>query len=629
MSSLFTNSIDNNDVHPQRLVRIVYLLLILTTLVVFHQLPSHDFVNLDDDLFVYENPQVQAGFTTESVLWAFTTFHPDYWRPLSWLSHMLDCQLFGLRPGLHHLINLLFHLANSALLLFILRKMTGSLWRSSFVAALFALHPLHVESVAWVAERKDVLSAFFWLLTIWAYSSYAERPGRNRYLVVLLFFALGLMTKPMVVTLPIVLLLLDFWPLGRLQTHHLAPGSDPGAAKPSAISLVWEKIPLFALSAAMVGLTLFATKEGGTLKSLDLFPLSARIGNALVTYLSYIIKMMWPQGLAVYYPHPGAFPIWQSVGAGLLLICLSVISIGAGRDRPYLAVGWLWYLITLLPVIGLIQAGSQAMADRYTYLSLIGPFIMIAWTVPSLLQGWRHRQVGLALASTIVLSSLVVCTWMQLRYWKNSLTLFQHTIDVTIDNYFAHNNLGVALARQGRLEEAIHHHSESLRIRPDQAEVHNNLANALAARGDFEEAIGHYYEALRIKPDFASAHNNLGSVLARQGKVDEAVNHYREALRIKPDYAGAHYNLGNVLVDRGNVDEAISHYTATLQLWPDWAGAHNNLGFALEKRGRLEEAISHYKEALRIRPDYAKAKDNLERALRLVIQPPTVSRVIT
>jgi tetratricopeptide (TPR) repeat protein len=472
--------------------------------------------------------------------------------------------------------------------------------------------------VAWVAERKDVLSAFFWLLTIWAYSSYAERPGLNRYLLVLLFFALGLMTKPMVVTLPVVLLLLDFWPLGRLQMHHVPPGSNPGAAKPSAISLVWEKIPLFALSAAMVGLTLFATKEVGTLKSLDLFPLSTRIGNALVTYLSYIIKMIWPQGLAVYYPHPGAFPIWQSMGAGLLLICLSVISIGAGRDRPYLAVGWLWYLITLLPVIGLIQAGSQAMADRYTYLSLIGPFIMIAWSVPSLLQGWRHRRVGLALASTIVLSFLVVCTWVQLGYWKNSLTLFQHTIDVTIDNYFAHNNLGVALTRRGRLEEAIGNYNEALRIKPDEAEVHNNLGNALMARGDFEEAIDHYYEALRINPDFASAHNNLGSVLARMGKVDEAVNHYEEALRIKPDYAGAHYNLGKVLADQGSVDEAISHYTEALRIWPDWAGAHNNLGLALEKRGKPEEAISHYKEALRIRPDYAKAQDNLERVLQML-----------
>ena len=335
--------------------------------------------------------------------------------------------------------------------------------------------------------------------------------------------------------------------------------------------------------------------------------------------------MVWPHKLAVFYPYPTAIPLWQSAGAGLLLIAVSVLLMRARAKRPYLAVGWLWYLTTLLPVIGLVQVGSQAMADRYAYLSLIGPFIMIAWSIPSLLQGWRHRQVALAFASTIVLSFLVVCTWVQVRYWKNSLTLFQHAIDVTTDNYFAHNNLGVALARQGRLEEAIHHHSESLRIRPNQAEVHNNLGNALVARGDFEEALGHYYEALRIKPDFASAHNNLGSVLARQGKVDEAVKHYQAALRIKPDYAGAHYNLGNVLVDRGNVDEAIRHYTATLQIWPDWAGAHNNLGLALEKRGRLEEAISHYKEALRIRPDYAKAQDNLERALRLVIQAPKVS----
>jgi Flp pilus assembly protein TadD len=425
------------------------------------------------------------------------------------------------------------------------------------------------------------------------------------------------MTKPMVVTLPIVLLLLDFWPLGRLQSHEMSTDSDLDVPKSSLIRLTLEKIPLFILAALTVVTTLVAQQKVGALKSLEAFPLTIRIANALVSYISYIAKMMWPQGLAVYYPHPGAVPMWQSAGAGLLLICLSVILIRAGRNRPYLAVGWFWYLVTLLPAIGLVQVGSQAMADRYTYLSLIGPFIMIAWTVPSLLQGWRHRRVGLAFASTILLSSLVVCTWVQLRYWKNSVTLFQHTVDVTIDNYFAHNNLGVALARQGRLEEAIHHHSESLRIRPDQAEVHNNLANALAARGDFEEAVRHYYEALRIKTDFASAHNNLGSVLARQGKVDEAVNHYQEALRIKPDHAGAHYNLGKVLTDQGSVEKAISHYTEALRIWPDWAGAHNDLGFALESRGRLEEAISHYKKALSIRPNYAKAKGNLERALRL------------
>jgi Flp pilus assembly protein TadD len=375
----------------------------------------------------------------------------------------------------------------------------------------------------------------------------------------------------------------------------------------------------------MIGLTLLATMEAGTLKSFELFPLSTRIANAVVTYLSYIIKMVWPQGLAVYYPHPGAVPVWQSAGAGILLLCLSVILIGAGRNRPYLAVGWLWYLITLLPVIGLVQAGSQAMADRYTYLSLIGPFIMIAWTVPSLLQGWRHRRVGLAFASTILLSSLVVCTWVQLRYWKNSVTLFQHTIDVTIDNYFAHNNLGVALAEQGRLEEAIGHYNEALRIKPGEAEVHNNLGNALVARGNFEEAIGHYYEALRIQPNYARTHNNLGNVLARLQDVDEAENHYREALRLEPDYAGAHYNLANVLASQGNAEEAISHFNEALKIRPDWAGAHNNLGVVLERRGRLAEAIDHYREALRFRPDYGTAQDNLERSLQLLNDSAEVS----
>ncbi|MGD8706009.1 MAG: tetratricopeptide repeat protein [Syntrophobacterales bacterium] len=600
-----------------RLPRLVYLLLIFATLVVFHRLPSHDFINLDDNLLVYENPQVLAGFTKGGLIWAFTQYHAEYWHPVTWLSHMLDCQLFGLRPGLHHLTSLVFHLANCVLLLFILRKMTGALWRSALVTALFAIHPLHVESVAWVAERKDVLSAFFWFLTIWAYVRYAEQPGLRPYLLVVLFFGLGLMAKPMVVTLPFVLLLLDYWPLGRLQLQDVRSVKDLDVHRASLFRLVWEKIPLFVLTAVTIVATVVVQDKVGALKSLQTFPLKTRIANALVSYTSYITKMMWPHKLAVYYPYPEAIPLWQIAGSGLLLLGVSVMVMKAAKSRLYLAVGWLWYLGTLVPVIGLVQVGSQAMADRYTYLSLVGLFIMIAWGVPSILSGWRHERIVFAIASAILLLGCMLGTWRQIGHWQNSITLFQHTVRVTSDNHFAHNNLGVALARGGRLAAATYHYSQALRIKPDRAEVHNNLGNALAAQGSVDRAADHYYQALEIDSNNARAYNNLGNLLANQGKTEEAINHYNEALRLEPDYAGAHYNLGTALAEQGKTEQAIKHVTEALRLMPYWAGAHNNLGVLLERRGRLDEAIDHYHEALRLDPDYAKARANLERALSL------------
>ena len=600
-----------------RLPRLVYLLLIFATLVVFHRLPTHDFINLDDNLLVYENPQVLAGFTKEGVIWAFTQYHAEYWHPVTWLSHMLDCQFFGLRPGLHHLTSLLFHLANCALLLLILRKMTGALWRSAFVAALFAIHPLHVESVAWVAERKDVLSAFFWFLTIWAYVRYAEQPKLRRYLVVLFFFGLGLMTKPMVVTLPFVLLLLDYWPLGRLQLQNMKTVSYLDIPRASLFRLVWEKIPLFVLTAVTIVATVVVQDKVGALRSLETFPLKTRIANGLVSYTSYMAKMIWPHKLAVYYPYPETIPLWKIAGSGLLLLGLSVMVIKAVKNRPYLAVGWFWYLGTLVPVIGLVQVGSQAMADRYTYLSLIGLFIMVAWSVPGILAGWRHEKTAFAIASAILLLGCMVGTWRQVGHWQDSITLFQHTVRVTSDNHFAHNNLGVALTRSGRLAEATYHYSEALRIKPDRAQVHNNLGNALAAQGNVDRAVDHYYQALEIDSNNSRAYNNLGNLLANQGKAEEAINHYNEALRLEPDYVEAHYNLGTALAEQGRTEEAIDHLTEALRLMPYWAGAHNNLGVLLERRGRLDEAIDHYHEALRISPDYDKARNNLERALRL------------
>jgi tetratricopeptide (TPR) repeat protein len=600
-----------------RLPYAVYLVLILATLAVFHQLPSHDFVNYDDDLFVYENPQVRNGFSKEGVIWAFTSFSPDYWKPLSWLSHMLDCELFGLRPGMHHLTNLLLHVANTVLLLLVLNRISGALWPSSFVAALFALHPLHVESVAWVAERKDVLGAFFWFLTIWAYSRYVDRPLFGRYLLVLLLFALGIMAKPMVVTLPFVLLLLDYWPLERMQLHSMKLKGERGMKQSSAFRLVCEKIPLFVLSGAITVVTIIAQRQVGALKSIEAYPLTLRIANALVSYISYIGKMVWPHKLAVFYPYPTAIPLWQSAGAGLLLIIVTVLFMKAAANRPYLVVGWLWYLVTLLPVIGLVQVGGQAMADRYTYLSLIGLFIIIAWGVPSLLAGWRQGKKAIALASAVLLLGFVTCSVLQVRYWRDSVSLFRHTDKVTSNNDVAHNHLGIALASQGKLEEAMSHYAAALRIKPREQYVHSNLGIALVRQGRLQEAIVHYEEALRIRPDFALAHNNLGNALATQGKLEEAMSHFSEALRSKPDFAEAHNNLGNALAIQGKFEEAMNHFSEALRSKPDYAGAHNNLGNAFAMQGKLEEAMNHYSEAARINPEHAQAHNNLGNMLAM------------
>ncbi|MGD8916346.1 MAG: tetratricopeptide repeat protein [Syntrophobacterales bacterium] len=590
----------------------VCILLTIAIAVVFLQLPGHDFVNYDDDLFVYENSQVRKGLSKEGVIWALTSFSPDYWKPLSWLSHMLDCELFGLKPGMHHLVNLLFHLANSVLLLLVLNRMTGALWPSSFVAALFALHPLHVESVAWVAERKDVLSAFFWLLAVRAYSRYVERPRSRRYLLALFFFALGLMAKPMVVTLPFVLLLLDYWPLERMEINRLrVKQNEGGMARSSVFHLVWEKIPFIVLSGATTVVTIIAQRQVGALKSFEGFPFSHRIANALVSYVSYIGKMVWPHKLAVFYPYPTTIPLWQSAGAGLLLITISVLLLRAAANRPYLAVGWLWYVVTLLPVIGLVQVGVQAMADRYTYLSIIGLFIIIAWGIPSVLASWRHRKKAIALAATVLLLVFAICSMRQVSYWQDSASLFQHTNKVTINNDVAHNHLGLALAAQGRFEEAMSHYVQALRIKPREPWVHSNLGIALARQGRLAQAIDHYEEALRIKPDLAKAHNNLGNALAKQGKLEEAMSHYAEALRIKPDFEKAHNNLGNALARQGKLEEAMSHYAEALRINPDYAGAHNNLGNALAMQGKLEEAMDHYSQALRINPEDAEAHNNL------------------
>jgi len=548
---------------------VVCLFLVLAVVVAYWPVYNCDFINLDDDTYVTENPNVQRGLSKTGFVWAFTTFHGSNWHPLTWLSHMLDCELFGLKAGMHHLTNLLFHIANSILLFVVFRRMTGALWQSAFVAALFAIHPLHVESVAWVAERKDVLSTFFWMLTLWAYVSYTERPGVSRYIWVVILFALGLMAKPMVVSLPFVLLLMDYWPLDRFKWGGTNQGNSFGSKRLNVFQLIWEKIPLFALSLFSCVMTFLSERGGMIMGSLEGLATGPRIANALVSYISYIRKMFWPLDLAVFYPHPETVSIWKATGAGLLLLFMSIMFVRAARSRPYFAVGWLWYLGTLIPVIGIVQVGWQAMADRYTYIPLIGLFILISWGASDLLEKWRHRKKILGAAICLLLSICMVFTWFQVRRWKDSMTLFRHAINVTSGNYLAHNNLGVHLVDMGRHKEAITHYSEALKIKPGFAGAYNNLGVALAGLGQIDAAIAQFFKALRLAPKDAETYNNLGSAFANRGNIQEAVRYFAKALRIRPHYAEAQNNLGNAFIIQGNIEKGIEHLHEALRIKPD------------------------------------------------------------
>lgn len=588
--------------------------LIIITLAIYWPVRSHDFVYLDDYSYVFENFHVQDGITLDSVAWAFTTVHSANWHPLTWLSHILDCQLFGLNPGRHHLTNLFFHISNTLLLFFIFRKMTGRQWESAFIAALFAVHPLHVESVAWISERKDVLSTFFFMLTVWYYIGYAKNQAICRYLLVLLVFSLGLMSKPMLVTLPFVLLLLDFWPLNRFGFQKLSC-SDSTQKKETVLHLIGEKIPLFVLAVLSSCITFYAQKHGEAVIPLVDVSLKSRIMVALVAYAGYIEKMVYPVKLAVFYPYPKIIPWFALAGAALLLFFLSFLSIIFIKKRPYFIVGWLWYLGTLVPVIGLIQVGSQSMADRYTYIPLIGLFIIPTWGMPELLAKWRYGKKFLAVFAVILIALSVIKTYQQVGYWKNNFTLFGHAIEVTSDNALSHNLIGNALIREGRTEEAIRHYEQAVKIIPEYAEAHVNLGCALNKQGRSDEAIDQYIQALKIKPEYAEAEANFGNALSHQDHTDEAIKHYLKALSVKPDYVEAQVNLGAALDKEGRINEAIQHYLKGLAVKPDDKDLHFNLGVALDKAGRIDEAITHYLNAIQIKPDFAEAHVNLGNAL--------------
>lgn len=589
--------------------------LLITTIVVYWQVRNFDFICYDDKAYVTENSNVLAGLSLESIKWAFTATHAANWHPLTWLSHMLDVELYGIDPGAHHLTNLIFHVLNTLLVFLVFNRMTGAVWKSAFVGVLFALHPLHVESVVLIAQRKDVLSTFFWMLTLLCYGWYVKKPAIGRYVWLLISFVLGLSAKPMLVTLPFVLLLLDYWPYDRFRRKSSSDNTvlyHPHSVK----FLLLEKLPLFLVTLAASVVTFLVQQKGAAVGSLGEFPLEIRLSNAFISYSKYIVKMFWPGHLAVHYPHPGTLSLWPAGMAFLLIVCVSTLVIKFAPRLPFLATGWLWYLGTLVPVIGLVQVGSQAMADRYTYVPLIGLYIMVAWGGAEILGRLRYKRMVSIIISMVIVIALAVTTSFQFRHWQNSIALFEHALDVTANNITAHNNLGVALYEQGRTSEAIGHYLEVLRLDPNHVEAHNNLGNAFASLGQDAAAIKHFDAALRLDPHYARAHNNLGTLMARQGRWPEAFRHFREALRLDPDYVDAHFNIGHALSIQGRRDNAVYHFSEAVRINPFYIKAYNNLGNTLLQMGRTGEAISYYRKALQINPNAVKVRDNLEKVLK-------------
>ena len=602
----------NKPIGAAIVVIFVYSALILSTLLVFWQVRHFDFVNYDDGSYVYQNPHVLNGLSKDSVVWAFTSCPLGYWQPLTWLSLMVDCQLFGAMPGRIHLVNLFLHIANTLLLFTVLKKMTGSLWSSAFVAALFAIHPMHVESVAWISERKDVLSTLFLLLTLAAYTDYTKSPTIFRYMASLVLFAFGLMAKPILVTVPFLLLLLDYWPLERTRGRRT---EDGGQRKSSLGWLIIEKIPFLVLSVVSSIITFLTQKAGGIIYDTKTVPLTDRAGNAFLSYARYIGKLFVPRNLAVFYPFDaGGLVFWQVAMSIVLLIVISVLVIRFGRNRKFLPVGWFWFIGTLVPVIGLVTFTGSSYADRFTYIPYIGLFIMLAWGLPDFLSKWPQRKIVLGPAMIIVLVILGIRAHQQVGFWKDSFTLFPRAIEVTQNNVVAHNNLGNAYLVLGRFQEAAESYKQAIKIKPDNAKAYNNLGVAYFSIGSYQDAAEAYKQAVKIKPDYAEAYNGLGSACLYLGRYQDALESCRQAINIKPDYAEAHYNLGVIYDKLGRWKDSIEAYKQAIKIKADYTVAYNNLGIAYLNIGSFQDALESCRQAINIKPDYAEAHNNLGNA---------------
>lgn len=639
---------------------LIYLFLIMATLITFHQVRNFEFIDYDDQEYVVNNHHIHNGLTLNGVIWAFSSVHSGNWHPLTWLTHAADIHLFGFNAGWHHLVSLLFHILNSLLLFHLFKKMTGDVWQSGFVAALFAIHPLHVESVVWVSERKDVLCTFFWIFGVINYVRYVEKPVGRRYIAVLLSLMLGLLSKPMIVTFPFVLLLLDYWPLKRtsfaqrrfaIKIRNVSKMLWLNHSVNSRwLYLIYEKTPLFGLVAASSLATFVIQGKSGAVVSMEVLSLSERIVTALNAYISYIRKMFWPNDLAVFYPHAISVPYWKTTIAILVFAFLTVIFIKLRKQHSYLIIGWFWYLGTLVPVIGLVQVGSQAMADRYTYFPLIGLFIIVAWGAPNLLKKWKYKRQVLASLIAVILILLINAARIQTQYWKSSLTLFRHTLQVTQHNALAHyltgyalvqngnanealrhfkaalaidplfekayNQMGLLFASKGELDQAVLNYKKALSVNPNYKEAYINLGKALQEQGKLNEAMNQYQTVLEIDPDYKEAHVNIANIYSHRGNHEQALSHYNRALRIEPNFVQAHYNLGNMWLKLGKFDQAIRCYLAVLRINPSFEKAHNNLGLALIYKGNINAAIIHFQEALKIKPDFRQAHHNLQQALK-------------
>ena len=577
---------------------VIYILLALVTLAVYSQVHRFDFINYDDPVYITENIHVQSGLTLNGFLWAFSTKLFGLWNPLVWISFMMDYQLYGFNAGGYHITNLILHVLSTLLLFWLLNRMTGAVWKSAFVAAFFALHPLHVESVAWISERKDVLSAFFWMTTLCLYVFYTEKESAKRYLLVLFSFILALLSKPMVITLPFIMILLDYWPLKRFKSQKENP-------------VLWqlkEKLPFLALALVVVMVTFYTP---GHSASYELLPLNVRLANAPVAFMTYLAKTFWPHSLAIFYPFPVHIPLWKAAGASIAIAAVSVYVLIKAGSLPCLFVGWFWFLIAIAPAIGIVQIGDFAMADRYHYLPSIGIGIILAWCLPLLVPNEKMRQNVFFPLAIAFLSFIAFSAWKQCGYWENSSKVFGHAVRVTKDNYLAHNNLGLALFAGGRNQEAIFHYDEVIRIRPFDVVPYHNRAIVYTRLGQHQMAIENYTEAIRVKPDYAAdAYLGRANLYLQLGQDQKALDDLTAAIRLDPGNHSAYFNRGNIYIKQRLYKQGIDDLNQAIHLKPDDANAYNNRAFIYLNLGMAGQALRDFSKALALKPDYADAYNN-------------------